>query len=146
MLIEKMELCELIPHAGNMCLLDNVLSWNESEIYCSAISHIDQSNPLQKHGRLASVHLLEYGAQAMAVHGGLLARESGEKPLPGYLAALRDVILQQDFVDQIKTPLTVHAEKIAASSDSFMYKFRVSSNETLLASARATVITISKSK
>ena len=146
MLIEKRELCELIPHTGDMCLLESVLSWNESGICCSAISHIDQSNPLRKHGRLASIHLLEYGAQAMAVHGGLLARKSGKILLPGYLAALRDVILQQDFVDQIKTPLTVHAEKIAASSDSFMYKFRVSSNETLLASARATVIAVSQPK
>jgi predicted hotdog family 3-hydroxylacyl-ACP dehydratase len=145
MLIERNELCDLIPHAGSMCLLDCVLSWDESEIYCSAISHIDRSNPLRNCNRLASVHLLEYGAQAMAVHGGLMARESGHTVLtgmvlPGYLAALHDVVLQQEFIDHIKTPLKIHAQKIASSCDSSMYKFTITTKEDLLASARATVI------
>ena len=142
MLIGKTELCDLIPHAGSMCLLDSVLEWNESSIICTAVSHNDGANPLRNNGRLASVHLIEYGAQAMAVHGGLLARQSGECPLPGYLAALRDVILQQDFIDQIQTPLKVHAHKIASASNSFIYRFTISSDEKLLASARATVIAI----
>jgi len=140
MLIEKEELCSLIPHGGSMCLLESVLSWNEKEIHCVAISHTDQANPLRNHGRLASVHLLEYGAQAMAVHGGILAREAGNRVRPGYLAALRDVMLQKEFIDQIKTPLMIHAQTIMSSDDSFMYEFTITSNEQLLANARATVI------
>ena len=140
MLIEKKELCSLIPHDGSMCLLEGVLSWNETEIQCVAISHTDHANPLRNGERLASVHLLEYGAQAMAVHGGILAREAGYQMRSGYLAALRDVILQQEFIDQIKTPLIIKAQSIASSADSFMYNFTISTNEKLLASARATVI------
>ena len=140
MLIEKEELCSLIPHAGNMCLLESVLSWNKSEIHCSAISHNDPTNPLRNNGQLASVHLLEYGAQAMAIHGGLQARESGNRVLPGYLAALHDVILQQEFIDHIKTPLMINAQMIASLTDSFMYQFTITAENNVLASARATVI------
>ena len=144
MLIDREELCGLVPHSGNMCLLDSVLSWDDTHIRCTASSHTDPRNPLRKQGRLAAVHLLEYGAQAMAVHGGILARESSSDARPGYLATLRDVTITADYIDQIKTPLNIEAEKIAASSDSFMYKFRVTTNDKLLASARATVIAVSR--
>ncbi len=140
MLIGKEELCSLIPHAGSMCLLEGVLDWNAGEIRCSALSHTDPANPLRSNAGLASVHLLEYGAQAMAVHGGLLARESGTRVLPGYLAALRDVVLQQEFIDHITAPLTIHAQMIATLADSFMYRFSVIAGDTELACARATVI------
>ena len=99
-------------------------------------------NPLRKQGRLAAIHLLEYGAQAMAVHGGILARESSSIARPGYLAALRDVTISADYIDQIKTPLDIRAEKIASYSDSYMYAFRVTTNSQLLARARATVIAV----
>jgi predicted hotdog family 3-hydroxylacyl-ACP dehydratase len=140
MLIGKEELCSLIPHAGKMCLLENVMSWNEKEIRCEAVSHIAPSNPLRRNGLLSSIHLLEYGAQAMAVHGGLLARASGNRTFPGYLAALRDVVLHQEFIEGIKTPLIVHAQQIASFTDSFMYRFSVATGNNSLASARATVI------
>jgi predicted hotdog family 3-hydroxylacyl-ACP dehydratase len=140
MLIGKEELCNLIPHAGNMCLLEGVLEWSAGEIRCSALSHTNPDNPLRRNARLASVHLLEYGAQAMAVHGGLLARKSGTRVLPGYLAALRDVVLQQEFIDHITAPLTIHAQMIATLADSFMYRFSVIAGGIELASARATVI------
>jgi predicted hotdog family 3-hydroxylacyl-ACP dehydratase len=140
MLIGKEELCNLIPHAGNMCLLEGVLEWSAGEIRCSALSHTNPDNPLRRNARLASVHLLEYGAQAMAVHEGLLARKSGTRVLPGYLAALRDVVLQQEFIDHITAPLTIHAQMIATLADSFMYRFSVIAGGIELASARATVI------
>ena len=141
MLIGKDELCDLIPHAGSMCLLESVLEWDAKEIRCTATSHTEPANPLRSNGRLASVHLLEYGAQAMAVHGGLLAREAGTRVRPGYLAALRDVILQQDFIDSITAPLLVHAEMIASLAGSFMYRFTITAGDEMLVNARATVIT-----
>lgn len=144
MLIDREELCGLVPHSGSMCLLDSVLSWDQTHIRCTASSHTDPGNPLRKQGRLAAVHLLEYGAQAMAVHGGILARETSSVALPGYLASLRDVTMIENHIDQIITPLEIDAEKIAASSDSYMYKFRVTTNGQFLASARATVIAVSR--
>ena len=140
MLIGKEELCSLIPHAGSMCLLEGVIDWNAGEIRCTALSHTDPANPLRSNARLASVHLLEYGAQAMAAHGGLLARESGIRVLPGYLVTLRDVVLQQEFIDHITAPLTIHAQMIATLADSFMYRFSIIAGGIELASARATVV------
>jgi predicted hotdog family 3-hydroxylacyl-ACP dehydratase len=59
--------------------------------------------------------------------------------LPGYLAAVRNVMLQEEFIDHITGPLQVHALLIATVTDSFMYRFTITGKHALLASARATV-------
>jgi predicted hotdog family 3-hydroxylacyl-ACP dehydratase len=143
MLIGKEELCTLIPHTGAMCLLDGVLRWDETEILCTASSHLESGNPLRRKDRLHTVGLLEYGAQAMAAHGGLLARETNRQARPGYLAALHEVCLAQDFMDDTTLDLTIQAHRLAAANGSFMYRFTVSLADKPLASARATVMTAS---
>ena len=141
MLIERDELCQLIPHAGNMCLLDGVLAWDEKSIKCISRSHLLTNNPLRKNNRLSTIHAMEYGAQAMAVHGGLLARAAGEKHADGYLAALRDVKLCSDQLDNIRNALTIEATQLVAGNGNLMYNFEVKAEDTLVASARAMVVT-----
>ncbi len=70
-----------IPHQGAMCLLDAVVDWSETAISCRAVSHADPANPLRADGRLGAAAGIEYAAQAMAVHGALLAAAS-ERPAP----------------------------------------------------------------
>ena len=57
-----------------MCLLDAVLDWDDARITCRATSHADPANPLRADGRLGAANGIEYAAQAMAVHGALLAK------------------------------------------------------------------------
>ena len=141
MLIGKQALCALIPHDGRMCLLEGVVSWNDREIHCVALSHTSADNPLRRDGRLAPVHLLEYGAQAMAVHGGLRAASPDDRAAAGYLAALRDVKLPRQSLECIASPLQVFAQMIAFMDDSCIYRFRISADDVELAHARATVMT-----
>lgn len=62
-----------IPHQGDMCLLDRVVKWDEQRIQCQAGSHRLGDNPLRSRDRLSAACGIEYAAQAMAVHGALLA-------------------------------------------------------------------------
>ena len=140
MLIDRETLCGLIPHTGSMCLLSGVIDWNEESIHCTATSHLESDNPLCTGGRLAGVHLLEYGAQAMAVHSRLLADDPSGPPGAGYLAALQDVELHQEFLDDVAEPLEIRARKLAASDLCLMYRFIVAAGERVLVSARATVV------
>ena len=61
-----------IPHKGRMCLLDEVLNWDATQIRCRSATHRTTDNPLRAHGRLGAVCGIEYAAQAMAVHGALV--------------------------------------------------------------------------
>lgn len=131
---------ELIPHRGTMCLLDAVVAWDDTRIHLRAISHRDPANPLRSDGRLRAVHLCEYGAQAMAVHGGLLARRSGEVAAPGLLVALRGVQLHVERVDDLPGALDVYAEQLAAGAGGWQYAFRIEHAGRALANGRAMVM------
>jgi predicted hotdog family 3-hydroxylacyl-ACP dehydratase len=138
--IGRDEILGLVPHQGGMCLLDEVVAHDESRIECRTRTHQDPANPLRHGGALAAVHLAEYGAQAMAIHGGLLGRARGEAPRRGLLVTLRDFRLEVARLDDIATPLTVTARRLLANPDGQLYAFEVLAGDRRLASGRVGVI------
>jgi predicted hotdog family 3-hydroxylacyl-ACP dehydratase len=130
----------LIPHQGLMCLWDEVVQWDDAQITLRSRGHLDAAHPLRSHGRVRSVHLCEYGAQAMAVHGGLLGQASGAPVRPGVLVALRNVQLHVDTLDGVRGPLECVAEVLMQSEDSQQYAFRIEHAGRLLAEGRASVV------
>ncbi|HLM52464.1 MAG TPA: phosphotransferase [Pseudoxanthomonas sp.] len=130
----------MIPHKGGMCLWDEVASWDAQRIVLRARSHVDLAHPLRSRGRLRAVHLCEYGAQAMAVHGGLRASESGGSAAPGLLVALRGVELHVDRIDELGGPLECEAQVLVEGEGSQQYQFRISHAGVLLAQGRAAVM------
>ena len=140
MLITKSELCSLIPHSGGMCLLDGVLEWDESSIVCISMSHRDPANPLRRAGRLMALHGIEYGAQAVAVHGGLLARSAGRQAPPAFLVAVRDARLHTDYLDGGGAKLDISARRLLTDARNVIYAIRVGAAGVLLVEARVTIM------
>jgi predicted hotdog family 3-hydroxylacyl-ACP dehydratase len=130
----------LIPHKGGMCLWDEVLAWDAQRIHLRSGSHRDAANPLRSDGRLRAVHLCEYGAQAMAVHGGLRGAGDGAAPKAGVLVALRDVALHVARIDDLPGALECDAELLAESAASQQYAFRILHAGDVLAEGRAAVM------
>jgi predicted hotdog family 3-hydroxylacyl-ACP dehydratase len=140
-MLPKTDWAPLIPHAGTMCLLDAVIAWDQHTIHAISAGHARTDHPLRGALGLHAVHLAEYGAQAMAVHGALLARAGGVTAVrPGRLVSLRDVQLGIEYVDQLVGHLDVHAECLYADGGGAQYGFRVEHRGVLLASGRAAVI------
>ena len=136
--LERDDWAQLLPHAGAMCLLDVVDSWDATTIDACSTSHARPDHPLRGDAGLHAVHLAEYGAQAMALHGALLARAAGDVAVrPGMLVSLRDVRLEVGFVDARGGRLDVHAERLYADTAGAQYAFRVEQAGRLLASGRA---------
>jgi len=123
-----------------MCLLDLVTEWDDRSIVCMSTTHRDPANPLRRNGQLSAVHAFEYGAQAVAVHGGLRARSAGVTAPPGYLAALRDARLNVVRLDDIAAPLQIRAYRLFGDSVNVVYECRVSADDFLLADARTTIM------
>lgn len=139
-MLPKSDWAHLIPHAGGMCLLDTVLAWDETTLHADSGGHTRADHPLRGPRGLHAVHLAEYGAQAMAVHGALLAREHGvETARPGMLVSLREVELAVEFVPG-DGRLDVRAQCLYADDAGAQYTFRVEHAGRLLASGRAAVI------
>jgi len=130
----------MIPHKGAMCLWDEVVEWDARRIALRADNHRDATHPLRSQGRLRAVHLCEYGAQAMAVHGGLRARASGGDASPGLLVALRGVQLHVSTIDRLPGALECEAEVLAEGEGSQQYAFRIRHAGAVLAEGRAAVM------
>lgn len=130
----------LIPHQGSMCLWEAVVEWDAQRIVLRSRAHRSDTHPLRCNGRLRALHLCEYGAQAMAVHGGLLGRASGRPVRPGMLVALRGVELQVAYLEQLPDAIVCEAQMLMQGEDSQQYSFRLSHGEQLLAEGRATVM------
>ena len=128
-----------IPHQGAMCLLDTVVDSSETAISCRAVSHVDPANPLRADNRLGAAAGIEYAAQAMAVHGALLAA-TDERPRRGYLASVRAVALHVDRLDDLPGELAVCAERLSGDGNHILYQFAVSHASRCLVEGRAAVI------
>jgi len=129
-----------IPHQGNMCLLDSVAEWNEEQIRCIATSHLDADNPLRAHDRLGIACGIEYAAQAMAVHGALLAPPGSERPRAGYLVSVRGVKMHAPRLDDIDATLDIAAVSIMRNDNNILYQFALSADGKVLLEGRATVV------
>ena len=128
-----------IPHQGSMCLLDAVGDWSAEAIACTATSHTDPANPLRADGRLGSANGIEYAAQAMAIHGALLAGNDGQ-PRQGYLTSVRGVTLHAARLDDLPGELIVRAERLSGDANNILYQFSVHHAERCLLEGRAAVV------
>ena len=139
-MLDRQQIQALVPHQGAMCLWDNVLHWDAQHIVLQANSHRDARHPLRTGAALHAVHLCEYGAQAMAVHGGLRGAASGQPARAGLLVALRGVQLHCVRIDDLHGALECEAEVLVESADSQQYAFHIFHEGRLLAEGRAAVM------
>ena len=134
------DIARLVPHQGAMCLWQRILAVDPASLRVATDSHRDPRNPLRSDGRLRAVHLCEYGAQAMAVHGGLLALQGAAPVRRGFLVALRCIELHCMRIDDLAGELVCRAELLVQSEASQQYGFRIEHGGTCLAEGRAAVM------
>lgn len=129
----------LTPHAGAMRFIARVISHDDTRIVCEADSHRASDHPLRRADGLPLVCALEYGAQAMAIHGALLAR-IGAKPRVGFLVAAHELQWQGSTLDACATPLTIEATRLFGSDNQVAYEFVVSAAGAAVMRGRASVV------
>lgn len=139
-MLDRAGIASRIPHQGSMCLLDRVESWDAESVLCFASSHRAAHNPLRAHGRLGAACGIEYAAQAMAVHGALLAPPDS-KPKAGFLVSVRGVEMHVARLDEFAADLMISATRIMGDENNILYQFRVSAAGRMLLEGRAAVVT-----
>lgn len=133
---------DLVPHAGAMCLLDEVIAWQHDRIHCRSRMGAPVGHPLAVDGVLPVTALIEYAAQATAAHGTLVARAArGSGPAaPGRLVALRDVDLVADAETIARLAcIDIHAERLMADASGSIYVFHVRGGGHQLVRGRLTI-------
>lgn len=122
-----------------MCLLDEVLDWDVAGARCRSATHRSADNPLRAYGRLGAACGIEYAAQAMAIHGALLAAEGNSVAPPGMLASVRNVELLVERLDNIQGDLLASVDQVAGDIRSALYEFSLSSDSGVLLTGRAAI-------
>lgn len=166
MVIDRAAIEQLIPHAGSMCLLDSVQQWDQHSIVCLTASHRRADNPLLSAAgqSLDAAVLVEYGAQAAAVHAALLLqgelqqseaghsqdlhRKSGQnkdgKGIGGgrtaFLGAIKNLQFIQRQVDPTIAQLTIKARCELNSRDGAIYQLDCGSDSGAIISARVVLV------
>lgn len=137
MVLSRDAIAGLIPHGGAMCLLHEVLNADDETITCRAVSHRDPDHPLREEGILPALSGIEYAAQAMAVHGALRKNSAARS---GVLAAVRNVVLYVERLDDISDDLVLTARRLLNDRTRLLYEFEVRAGERALVRGRAIVV------
>lgn len=124
-----------LPHQGAMNLLDAIEGWDEATIRASARRHRAPDHPLRRAGMLPASAGIEYGAQAAAAHGALIAKAASRG---GVLASLRGVAFHAARLDHAEV-LEVFAEQLGAADTGVVYRFEVSGDGLRLVEGRLAV-------
>ncbi|MFC5743270.1 hypothetical protein [Dyella tabacisoli] len=149
--IEAKQLYALIPHQGPMMLLDRVEAWDGAKIVCSATSHLDEHNPLKVNGRLSYIHVIEYGAQAAAIHLAINAVDTktpmvGHKKLApvatAYLAVTRNFSFEEGYLDaHPDTRLMLTSEVVLVGPRIYQYRVNGTINGKTVAEGTISLVT-----
>lgn len=126
------EFGRFLPHKPPMLLLETVEAWNAESIECTASSQNDAQNPLRINGRVSSVHAMEYGAQAAAIHLSLMANSAAEPvaELEAYspdrvvfLGIVRDFELAGQYLDeQPDSVMQIRSDLVSIAPRVFQYR------------------------
>lgn len=137
--LKKDEIGRLLPHGESMCLLDSVENWDALTISCRTSTHRDERNPLRFRGRLTAAAGLEYAAQAMGAHVGLVGGADRPAHSIGLVGSVREVIFAIDRLDHFDGPLIVNARRLMEGEQGYMYQFTVSHDALTLIEGRASI-------
>ncbi|MDH5736979.1 MAG: hypothetical protein OEZ23_01650 [Gammaproteobacteria bacterium] len=133
---------DLLPHGQSMVLIDRIVRWDSDSICCQTDSHKRTSNPLHRNNSLSAANLIEYGAQAMALHEVLARKKDTDgiyRPISGMVSALKNVMIARVNMDSIAESLEIKASKEFVSLSGAIYVFEVLVGDRILAEGRITV-------
>jgi predicted hotdog family 3-hydroxylacyl-ACP dehydratase len=128
---------EVVPHAGAMVFPTRVLAHDRARTVC-AVAIDRQSLFVESDGGVPAWVGIEYMAQCIAAHAGLVARADGNEPRIGFLLGSRRVVFHCDRFEP-GTILRASAERTWGGEDgmvSFECQLEDSHSGALLAEAR----------
>ncbi len=148
MSLDALAIAGLLPHRGAMCLLERMIGMDDQTLSCQATSHVSPEHPLRGDQGLGAAILIEYAAQAMALHAALQAPGKTRTELAsgrhGVIAGVRRVNLYVARIDTLASPLDILVTLISGDSEGALYGFVIRADGRLLADGRLTVVFLAR--
>ena len=130
-------IADLLPHAAPMVLLDDVVSWNDTEL--TATLTITPQTRFLEPGEGVPAHIgIEWMAQACGAFAGLQAKVSGLPVRLGFLLSTRDFIADREWF-AMGDVLMVSVRQVFHEAGMAVFDCRIDGNNLPRATARLTV-------
>ena len=133
------EIASLIPHGEGMSLLDKVISWSDEQITCSTLSHTHSNNPLRINHELHSCSLIEYGAQAAAIHAALLAGSIAKHNGTAFVGAVKNITWSCPLVPNTGNLIITAAVEFADEKGA-IYRFEALHHDIIIISGKLILV------
>ena len=138
--IEASDLYQCLPHSGNICLLDKIVSHDFNQIQCQA--KLIEENPLGDFDQLSAWTSLEYAAQACALHG-LLRHSQAKSPLKiakAMVIRIKHLICVEPLISPLANPLMIFARNLVEQPNAASYEFRLDSGKQLYGFGQVSIV------
>ena len=134
-----MRIEDLVPHRGDMLLIDELLDWGENEA-CARV-RLDDKHPFaDEQGQVPTTVGLEMMAQTVAAWAGARGQSNGEGPRIGYLLACRSYQSEQScFEAGAELVITMHLD-MRQDNGFGAYRGEIHQGDVCLARGRLSVL------
>ena len=136
--VDLAQLYERLPHAGEMRLVQEIVTWSDDSVVCRAWNHRDPAHPLRTQSGLRTICVIEYAAQAAALHAVLLADDSGPdgSQSRALLALVNGLELETGYLHDCEDDLIIEGGVDYRSGDAVIYRFEVHAGARAVARGR----------
>ena len=142
-MLSQKEIQDLLPHGDGMCMIECVEHWEENAIVCTSANVQSNDNPLLEEKYLSSICLLEYAAQAAAIHAGLLqsgAKRTLSEGHAAYVGGIKNIEVAMPQLTSEMKDVTIEANIELLTDNGAIYNFTAKSLDKLIVSGRLTLI------
>lgn len=137
---EVTDLYQHLPHAGPMCLLQQVLACDAQRIICRANPKYLQ--PLNRGGQLPSWAALEYAAQALAFHG-LLSLSKQQQSTQAFgkamIIGVREMVCYRPLINELQ-PCQIEVSLLAQQPQAASCTFTLQQDQRLVCSGQFNIL------
>lgn len=136
--LDAADICGRLPHAGQVCQIERVLSCDAHSIACETRAHRRQDNPLRQNDRLGPLVGVEMAGQAMALH---LSLQAGDEEVgKGVITRATGLSWQVDRLDDLPSALLVRVECEARGGEMARYRFAIEHTGTTVVEGSLSVL------
>jgi predicted hotdog family 3-hydroxylacyl-ACP dehydratase len=126
----------LLPHAGPAILLDEVVSYSDSDLRAAVT--VREDSPFHQDNGIPTHVGIEYMAQACGAFSGIQARRDGTAPRVGFILGTRRYLAKQQwFADATRLMVTVTL--VYRDGEVGVFDCTISAGEDVLAEAQLIV-------
>lgn len=129
---------KIVPHKGDMLLLDNIISFSEDQLAAEAV--LSSSSPFSRGHHTPSYVAFELIAQAISAYSYLKGLRNGERPLIGFVLRVSDFSFSRPYFSEDECARIYIEEDCAVDESLYSFTGRVATGEDTVASGRLLVM------